>query len=501
MVRVNEYNTEKIVIKSGIKQGCPMSMWLYAISIEELLNRIRENDEIKGYNFKGYMLNEIKVKAYADDVDSITTDLISIEKIIQEFDEWGEISGASINKNKTKILIFNIEGSLANPEIAQNFVKEMKILGVIFDKTGISRENVHSCIEKIKTTLNIWQSHYLNLLEKITITKTFGLSLLWFIAKFINLTKENIKNINTEIYNFIWNGKRDLIRRKTLSLPLSKGGLNAIDLESKLKSITMSFFRETINKNDQIEYFYSRYWLKFYIGKENIKNFNIVPGCDKPENEAPNYYKYTIKTIKEFKEINKNDTKIIRNIKTLKTKIFYEKFVLNTYEKPRIEEKYVLDSWEICHRNLFDKTIHSELNSFNYKVLHGSLYTLDKFKNGKFKKCYFPNCSSKESVDHIFGECSFTIAVYDHYIKLKYKNNIKREQSIREELILMQGKNDKQKEMISIFKMALWALRNIYRNGQVVYELILMDLINLYSRRFALNQVVEGGGCSGPLGT
>ena len=65
----------------------------------------------------------------------------------------------------------------------------------------------------------------------------------------------------------------------------------------------------------------------------------------------------------------------------------------------------------------------------------------------------------------------------------------------------MQGKNDKQKEMISIFKMALWALRNIYRNGQVVYELILMDLINLYSRRFALNQVVEGGGCSGPFGT
>ena len=64
----------------------------------------------------------------------------------------------------------------------------------------------------------------------------------------------------------------------------------------------------------------------------------------------------------------------------------------------------------------------------------------------------------------------------------------------------MQGKNDKQKEMISIFKMALWALRNIYRNGQVVYELILMDLINLYSRRFAFNQMDGRGGCVGLLG-
>ncbi len=60
----------------------------------------------------------------------------------------------------------------------------------------------------------------------------------------------------------------------------------------------MSFFKEVINKNDQIEYFYSRYWLKFKIGKENIKNFNITPGSDNPEKEAPEYYKNTIKTIK-----------------------------------------------------------------------------------------------------------------------------------------------------------------------------------------------------------
>jgi hypothetical protein len=177
------------------------------------------------------MLNEIKIKAYADDVDSITTDLTSIEKIIQEFDEWGEISGASINREKTKILTYNIKGSLANPNISQNFVKEMKILGVIFDKNGISNENVSSCIKKIRTILNIWQSYHLNLLEKITVSRTFGLSLLWFIAKFVNLSKENIKEINSIIFNFIWNGKRDLIRRNTLSLPISYGGLNAVDLE------------------------------------------------------------------------------------------------------------------------------------------------------------------------------------------------------------------------------------------------------------------------------
>jgi hypothetical protein len=35
------------------------------------------------------MLKEIKVKAYTDDLDNITLDLTSIEKIIQEFNECG----------------------------------------------------------------------------------------------------------------------------------------------------------------------------------------------------------------------------------------------------------------------------------------------------------------------------------------------------------------------------------------------------------------------------
>ena len=42
-IKVGEYCTNKIIIKSGIKQGCPMSMWLYAVEIEELLCKIRKS--------------------------------------------------------------------------------------------------------------------------------------------------------------------------------------------------------------------------------------------------------------------------------------------------------------------------------------------------------------------------------------------------------------------------------------------------------------------------
>ncbi len=41
--------SNKITIKSGIKQGCSLSMILYVFAIEELIIRIKNNVNIKGY--------------------------------------------------------------------------------------------------------------------------------------------------------------------------------------------------------------------------------------------------------------------------------------------------------------------------------------------------------------------------------------------------------------------------------------------------------------------
>ena len=68
------------------------------------------------------------------------------------------------------------------------------------------------------------------------------------------------------------------------------------------------------------------------------------------------------------------------------------------------------------------------------------------------------------------------------------------------ELVFMQGKSLEQKEMISIFKMAVWALRNTYRKGRVIYFSILMDFINLFKRRFALSQGADGESYSRKVG-
>ncbi|CAF1118442.1 unnamed protein product, partial [Brachionus calyciflorus] len=65
---LNMYETLSIFIKSVIKQGCALSMMLYIIAIEELMLKIKQNNNIKGYKVYGLEEREIKLTAYADDI-------------------------------------------------------------------------------------------------------------------------------------------------------------------------------------------------------------------------------------------------------------------------------------------------------------------------------------------------------------------------------------------------------------------------------------------------
>ena len=92
----------KIIIKTGIKQGCALSMFLYTLGIEELLVRISLNKNIIGFPIKvaSNLPIEIKSTAYADDTAGILKNLESIDFFFEEFKDWGKVSGACVNEVK-----------------------------------------------------------------------------------------------------------------------------------------------------------------------------------------------------------------------------------------------------------------------------------------------------------------------------------------------------------------------------------------------------------------
>jgi hypothetical protein len=55
-----------------------------------------------------------------------------------------------------------------------------------------------------------------------------------------------IKKINTIIYDFIRN-KKDRIKRNIITLPIDKGGINMLDIESFFHAIKASWVKRIID--------------------------------------------------------------------------------------------------------------------------------------------------------------------------------------------------------------------------------------------------------------
>ena len=76
-----------------------------------------------------------------------------------------------------------------------------------------------------------------NLIDKITVLRTFALSKLWFLLNFITIEEDEIVKIEKLSFNYIWNGKAELIARKILYCDFKEGGLNMVCIRAKIKMI------------------------------------------------------------------------------------------------------------------------------------------------------------------------------------------------------------------------------------------------------------------------
>ena len=76
----------------------------------------------------------------------------------------------------------------------------------------------------------MWNNISLNILERITVAKTFAFSKILFVMNFCSMSKVVLKSIEKIVYGYIWNGKAELISRVNINRELKSGGLKMMDL-------------------------------------------------------------------------------------------------------------------------------------------------------------------------------------------------------------------------------------------------------------------------------
>ena len=64
-IHLNGEKLEAIPLKSGTRQGCPLSPYLFTIVLKVLVRAIQQQKEIKGIEFG---MEEVKISLFADDM-------------------------------------------------------------------------------------------------------------------------------------------------------------------------------------------------------------------------------------------------------------------------------------------------------------------------------------------------------------------------------------------------------------------------------------------------
>jgi hypothetical protein len=97
-IKLNGEKLEAIPLKSGTRQGCPFSSYLFNIVLEVLARTIREQKEVKGIPIGK---EEIKISLFADDMIVYLSDpKISTRELLQLINNFSKVARYKTNSNK-----------------------------------------------------------------------------------------------------------------------------------------------------------------------------------------------------------------------------------------------------------------------------------------------------------------------------------------------------------------------------------------------------------------
>ena len=280
-------------IQRGVRQGCPLSPYLFILSAEVLAKAIRKDKKIVGILVNN---KEIKLSQYADDT-ALTLDgsKKSLIASLEMLDDFYEVSGLRLNDTKTEAFWIGSNCGKDPIQLPGRKFKwpryKVKALGVWFsiDPEETAALNYNEKVDKVRNILSCWKYRRLTLFGKIAVLKSLVASQLVYILSPLRTNEKAIKEVNKLFYTFLWNEKGDKIKRDIMINDYSNGGLKMIDIQSFNKSLKATWVKKYLDKENRGKWklFFDKELQKYggtlafmsNLNKEDTTNLLNVSNC------------------------------------------------------------------------------------------------------------------------------------------------------------------------------------------------------------------------------
>jgi hypothetical protein len=269
----NGHTSGYFKLTRGIRQGCPMSAYLFILLVESMANAIKNNPNIRGININH---ERHKISQYADDTCLYLEDQNSLKTALQIFEKFSKCSGLKVNRDKSEAIWIGASSNFRHKPLGLRWTTGATYLGIYIsnDVNEISIKNFKDKLDSIKELLNMWTLRKLTIKGKIQVINTLIISQLLYPSTVLAMPKKYVEEYNKEIIKFIWDQKPSKVKYTSLINTIENGGLKLQDLQCKVDSLKIKWIKqleETEYKSpwkNYLEY-------KFRTKCEDIPHYNL----------------------------------------------------------------------------------------------------------------------------------------------------------------------------------------------------------------------------------
>ena len=199
-------------------------------------------------------------------------------------EEFGNLSGLKLNKNKTEgIWLGRLKHTKDKYENITWTNEPIKSLGVYFEynKTQCDQLNYEKQINKCKAIIKNWNQRNISLIGRITVFKSLILPNITFIGSCTIIPKEYIQTFKNIVYEFLWKGNKDPVKRSVLSNDYLEGGLKMTNIDTYIKTLKIKWILrllENSNENWKIipQKYFENIGENFLIFDMNLDSFKSL---------------------------------------------------------------------------------------------------------------------------------------------------------------------------------------------------------------------------------
>ena len=340
----NGFITQFFNLQRGVRQGCPLSVYLFLLVAEILAIKIRSQENIRGISIKN---TTIKISQMADDTTIFLENKEPIPHLLQLFDNFANCSGLKINVEKTEAYYIGPREHNHNTFGLKWINGPMKLLGltIICDNKVNFEKKFHPKLKLMKDLSQIWSQRNLSLKGKVTIINTLIISLFVYPISILPTPPAVLEEIDTSIFKFLWGNKPPKIAKNVIQNEIHTGGLKMPNIFLKAKSWKLMWLKRALLHPD-------RNWVKILDGILNTMKFvhiiqsNLLQRAA-PVKNLPKFYQDIISSLATLESPEAESAHDIQN-----QQIWFDRYI--TIEKKPIFWKVWYQKGIIYIRDLLD---------------------------------------------------------------------------------------------------------------------------------------------------